>query len=84
MALQEAWPMNATVRKKALKRLEADVSNPATRPRAFHAAFRALLSLSRTNLAVVETTIKARQAEELLAEFEQLKADVEQIKGAKP
>jgi hypothetical protein len=65
MAIRERWPMSPDARARALERLEHAVSSPETRPRAFHAAVKALASLSRLNLSVVETALRARHAEEL-------------------
>lgn len=65
LALEERWPMSAEARSAAIARLERVVSNPETKPRAFHAALKALTSLSRLNLQVVDVSIRAKASEEL-------------------
>ncbi len=57
--------MTPGAREAAIKRLEAVVSNPSTGPRAFRAAVKALAGLSRLNLQAIDTTLRAREQEEL-------------------
>jgi hypothetical protein len=72
LALSERWPMNPEAKAVAIRRLEAVVMDPATKPRAFHVALRALATLSGLNLKVVETSIRAQHADELAGRIEEL------------
>jgi len=74
MALREQWPMSAEKREIAVKRLEEVVSNPASKPRAFQIALKALISLSRVNLQCVDVAIRARAAEEFDERLKELEA----------
>jgi hypothetical protein len=76
MALREHWPMAAEPRAAAIRRLEDVVSNPDTKPRAFRAAVQSLASLSRLNLCLVETAIRAREHEELERRLTELEGKV--------
>src|SRR4051812_5392872 len=64
-ALRESWDLSPEARAALIKRLEAIVCDPATRPRAFERASKALMGLSRINLSVVDVTIRAQQADDL-------------------
>jgi hypothetical protein len=48
------------------------VADPATKPRAFYAAVKALMGMSRINLAAVDAAIRARQSEELADQVAEL------------
>jgi hypothetical protein len=79
MAIREYWPMTPEARANLVKRLEEVVSNPETRPRAFHAATKALMTLSRINLTVVETALRANNEEDFNRRLASLE---EKVKGA--
>jgi hypothetical protein len=64
--------MSPEAKAAAVRRLEAVIMDPATKPRAFHVALRALATLSGLNLRVVETSIKAQHADELAGRIEEL------------
>jgi hypothetical protein len=83
MALREQWPMSPEKRAVAVKRLEEVISNPASKPRSFYIALKALTSLSRINLQCVDTAIRAQAAEDF---DERIKAIEERIgeHGEKP
>jgi len=78
LALEERWPMSAEAKAAAVRRLEAVVSDPDAKPRAFDRAIKALASLSRVNLASVDTAIRARASEELVQRLEELEARLAQ------
>ncbi len=80
-ALEERWPMDADTRAAAIRRLEAVVTNPDTRPRAFHVALRALAGLSRINLEVVKTVIQAEAHEDLAVRLTELERMVKSESG---
>jgi hypothetical protein len=65
LALEERWPLSPEAKAAAVRRLEDVVSNPASGPRAFASALKALTALSRLNLAAVDVTLKAKAQEEL-------------------
>jgi hypothetical protein len=80
MALKEHWPMTAKARKAAIRQLQEVVSEPGAirkRPRSFHAALKALMGLSRINLDVVATVIKATEHEEILERLAELERQAE-------
>jgi len=81
MALNERWPMSAEKRDVAIKRLEEVVSNPASKPRAFHIALKALTSLSRINLQCVDVAIRAQAAENFDARLKELESFVSSQAG---
>src|SRR5262249_19148912 len=64
-ALRESWDLSLDATAAMIKRLEAIVSDPASKPRAFERASKALMALSRINLTVVDTAIRARHADRI-------------------
>jgi hypothetical protein len=79
MALNEHWEMPPAVRAMAIQRLEFIVMSPDTTGRAFGAALKALITLSRHNLAVVDTACKAKAIEEHEERLKELESRLEQM-----
>src|SRR4051795_2201244 len=65
LALQQMWPMDPAAKEAAVRRLEAVVMNPETKPRAFDHALKALISVGRLNLQAIGVGLNARAQEEL-------------------
>jgi hypothetical protein len=65
LAIREQWPLDPDAKAAAVLRLEEWVRSPNTKPRAFYAAVKALMGLSRVNLTAVATALNARAQEEL-------------------
>jgi hypothetical protein len=78
LAIREQWPLDPSAKAAAVRRLEEAVRNPATKPRAFHAALKALTSLSRINLQAIGTTINARAQEELAERMAEIERQLKQ------
>ena len=57
-------------------RLERIVQNPDTGPRAFQAATKAILQISRINLTAVGTAIDAHEHDELVERVDQIERTV--------
>jgi hypothetical protein len=83
LALAERWEMDPTARAAMIHRLEDVVANPTTKLRAFFTAVRAITSLSRLNLAAVDTAIRAKQADELVDRVTELEKRLEAPASAK-
>jgi hypothetical protein len=67
-ALREGWPIPEEARQAMIRQLSAVVSEDGMitrKPRLFLACAKSLAGLSRINLSVVDTAIRAKQAEEL-------------------
>jgi hypothetical protein len=66
-----------------IHRLEDVVADPASRPRAFFTAVKAITALSRLNLAAVDVAIRAKQADELADRVDELERRLEASASAK-
>jgi hypothetical protein len=85
LALRENWPMDQKKRRAAIERLEREMVNPETKPRAFYRALQALTGLSRLNLAVVDVANRALQTQDLAEQLAAIKADLDAMrKGEEP
>ena len=80
-ALEECWPISVEARQALVARLEKIVQDPNTKLRAFHAAAKGLMSLSRLNLTSIGTAIAAQQHEELVHRLDELEKRVQQNGG---
>jgi len=83
LALEERWPVSAEAKSAAVRRLEAVVSDPDAKPRAFDRAIKALASLSRVNLAAIDTGMRAKAQEELEERVAEIEAKIHQ-QGDRP
>jgi hypothetical protein len=77
LALQERWPIDPAARQAMVRRLEDVVADPVTRPRAFLAAVKAIMGLSRINLAAITSAIQAKEHEEVLDRLDELEKRAE-------
>jgi len=75
-ALRESWTISDSARTAMIGRLELAVSDPKTRPRAFFSAVKALLAISRINLAAVDVASRAQAAEDLAERVAKLMAEL--------
>ncbi len=68
LALRERWPIPDAAREAMIAQLAAVVSEPGImkrKPRLFMACAKTLMGLSRVSLSAVDTTIRAKSADEL-------------------
>ena len=75
-AIRESWDLSEDIRQAMLARLGTLISDPTTKTRAFLAAAKTLIGLSRLNLVAIDVAIRARQQEDLderLTELERWK-----------
>jgi hypothetical protein len=71
-AAREGWAVSGRLRTAMVRKLAALINNEKTRPRELVAAAKVLAALSRTNLAGIETQIRAEEHAELKARVEEL------------
>jgi len=72
-AIRESWDLPEDIRRAMLARLGTLISDPATNTRAFLAAAKTLIAVSRINLSAVDVAIRAdvhENVEPRLAEVE--------------
>ncbi len=77
-AIRESWDLPEGTRQAMLARLGTLISDPTTKTRAFLAAAKTLIAVSRVNLSAVDVAIRAEVHEDLgerVAELEARMAD---------
>jgi hypothetical protein len=63
-AIRESWDLPEVTRQAMLARLGTLISDPTTKTRAFLAAAKTLIAVSRVNLSAVDVAIRAKAAED--------------------
>jgi hypothetical protein len=81
--LNEHWPILEDIRPAMLVRLGLVVADPMAKLRAVLAAAKTLATLSRINLSLVDTAIRAQAHEELEERVTQLEARLPSTQGRK-
>ena len=84
MALREHWPMSEAARATAIKRLEAIVLDPGSRPRPFHNDLKAFTALSRVNLTMVELALKAQGQEDIDVRLREIESSLPRAISSAP
>jgi hypothetical protein len=79
MALAQHWPISQEARDAAIKMLEDIILNPQSSKRAKRYVIKTFASLSRINLSVVDTAIRAQQHEELEPRIAELERRVPRV-----
>jgi hypothetical protein len=77
-ALREHWPIPDTLRKGLVARLAKIIADPDSSKRSVVAAAKTLATLSRGNLAAVETAIRAEQHEDLNRRLDELEQAIQE------
>jgi hypothetical protein len=84
-ALQQGWPVREELKTKAMKRAEETLDDPNANPRSIAAASRVVISATQTNLASIDTALRARQQEEVDEKIARLQEALDRVmKGGNP
>jgi hypothetical protein len=73
-AIRESWDLPEDTRRAMVARLGTMIADPETKTRAFLAAAKTLIALSRVNLSAVDVAIRARSAEDVVERLKDMEA----------